>query len=205
MTVKELLQHVDFNAIVEALVKKYPKESLLTMQEYKENYHTLCNLEYNKEEGSITFQEDGDSDAYMIEGDSFENIVGMDVSLPDDDDSTKVEAAAEILWCSGPFGKWTGDDWKALHEELINPSKLSPIKFRIKQVEILICLPYCKNRKMRKELRREFKRPYDEMQISHDTFRCISERNRNLNRSKRKREYRLKNQLRALQKLEINI
>ncbi len=198
MTVKELLQHVDFNAIAEALVKKYPKDSLLTMQEYKENYHTLCHLDYNGEGGSITFQADGDSDAYMIEGYSFENIVGMEVILPDDCDSTKVETAAEILWCSGPFGNWTGDDWKALHEELINPSKLSPIKFRIKQIGILISLPYCKNKKMRRELRREFKRPFDEMQISHDTFRCISERNRNLNRSKRKREYRLKNRLRQL-------
>lgn len=128
MTVKELFLQLDFYSIYETLLKRPYKDSLLTMHEYKENYDTLCNRNYNDSKGTITFRSDGDSDAYMIEGDSFENIVGMDVILPDNREATKLEAAAEILWCSGPFGNWTAEDWKALEEELLKDSQeISPI------------------------------------------------------------------------------
>lgn len=68
MTVKELFQSLEFDAIAEALRRKPYKSNLLPMSEYKENYDIICCLDYSVKDGTITFKGDGDSDVYMIEG-----------------------------------------------------------------------------------------------------------------------------------------
>ena len=120
MTVQELFQSLEFADIWAALNKKPYKNSLLTEERYKDYYRTLCTLESSKRVGSITFNADGHSDVYMIEGSSFNNIVGMEVFLSDDEESTKISAAADIIWSSGPFGDWTDNDWDALWDYILS-------------------------------------------------------------------------------------
>ena len=110
MTVKDQFQSLDFSEIVEPLKKKY-SDALLPLSEYKENYDIICNTEFTGDGGMITFRPDGGSDVYLIEGDRYFNIVGMEVVLPDNGAVTAAEAAAEILWCSAPFGRYDAVDW----------------------------------------------------------------------------------------------
>ena len=81
MTVKELFQSLKFKDIAETLKEQYGHngDSLLPITEYKENYIIILQTRFFGKGGSITFKEDGDSDVYMIEGDSYDNIVGMEV------------------------------------------------------------------------------------------------------------------------------
>lgn len=163
MTVKELFQSLDFSAIVESLIKKSYKDSLLTMSKYKEIYDVICTIDFNGEGGIINFKADGNSDVYMIEGDSLENIVGMEVILPDNSHATKVEAAADIIWSSGPFGLWSSDDWDAHSDEIINPSKCGYYALQAKRMNKKMALPYCRDKEIKRELKREMQSPYDEL------------------------------------------
>ena len=74
MTVKELFQSLNFKDIAEALKKKYGhyENALRPLTEYKENYIIILHTESSGVGGTITFKEDGDSDVYMIEGDTKE-------------------------------------------------------------------------------------------------------------------------------------
>ena len=114
MTVKELFQSLELKDIIEPMKKKYP-DALLPLSEYKENYDIILNTVFSGEGGTITFRPDGNSNAYMTEGDRYFNIVGMEVVLPDNGAVTTAEAAAEILWCSRPsdvMAKSTGETWQ---------------------------------------------------------------------------------------------
>ncbi len=207
MTVQELFKSLDFRAIAETLILKPYKDALLPISEYKENYDIICSISFSGEGGSITFKDNGDSDVTLIEGDRFDNIVGMDVILPDDGLQTKVEAAADILWSSGPFGNVTVEEWGLLEDMILNPEKLSQYEFQAKRINLLIALPYCRDKKIRQELKREMQTPYD-LSLSGDaTHWLLSERclykvkGKRQNRSKRKREYRLKKRYDELIKL----
>lgn len=122
MTVKELFQSLEFGTIAEVLIEKPYKDYLLSMEEYKEIYDIVCAGELSGSAGTITFKDDGDSDVYMIEGSSLDDIVGMHVILPNNNCATKAEAAADILWSSGPFALWTREDWEALFDYILRPS-----------------------------------------------------------------------------------
>lgn len=194
MTVKDLFLALDFSEIVEALIKAHEK-SLRPISEYKENYDIVCNTEFSGKGGTITFKADGDSDVYMIEGDRYENIVGMEVVIPKNCKTTKAEAAAEILWSSAPFGRITSAQWNYLFEDIFNPSKANDYILRAKRINILIDLPYCRDKQIRKELKKEMESPYEDLQLSFEASRWfIADKRRKTkhNRSKRKREYRLK-------------
>lgn len=121
MTVKELFQSLDFKDIIESLKKKYP-DALLPLSEYRENYSIILNTVFSGEGGKITFHPVGNSDAYMIEGDRYFNIVGMEVVLPKNEAVIKAEAAAEILWCSAPFRRYDTVDWGDLFVATFLPS-----------------------------------------------------------------------------------
>ncbi|WP_304685916.1 hypothetical protein [Muribaculum intestinale] len=116
MTVKELFQSLELKDIIEPMKKKYP-DALLPISRYKEDYDIILNTVFSGEGGTITFHPDGNSDAYMCEGDRYFNIVGMEVILPDNGAVTATEAAAKILWCSAPFGRYGEIDWAPLFEE----------------------------------------------------------------------------------------
>ncbi|MDE6809837.1 MAG: hypothetical protein K2J42_07110 [Muribaculaceae bacterium] len=191
MTVKELFQPLDFKEIIEPLVLKYPK-ALKPMSEYKENYDIILNTEFSGEGGTITFHPNGDSDAYMIEGDRYLNIVGMEVILPANGEVSKAEAAAEILWCAAPFGRHPVVDWSVFEEDVAESCAL-----QAKRLDIKMALPYCRDKEILRVLKREMQSPSEDLCLSaeaNDWFVFGKGKlwgNRQ-NRSKRKRLYRMK-------------
>lgn len=205
MTVKELFQSLEFDAIAEALRRKPYNSNLLPMSEYKDNYDMICSLDYSVKDGTITFKADGDSDVYMIEGSSFKNIIGKEVILSDYTKTTKINAAADIIWSASPFGRWTDEDWRLLEEELLNPPPANEYKLRAKQIKLLIYLPYCRDKSIRRELKREIKSPCEDPGLSLKAWRWLSDADRRRkikhNRSRRKRAYRLRNRYEELLKL----
>ena len=82
MTVKELFQSLELKDFIEPMKKKHP-DALLPILRYKEDYDIILNIVFSGEGGTITFNPDGNSDAYMCEGDRYFNIVGMELILPD--------------------------------------------------------------------------------------------------------------------------
>lgn len=202
MTVKELFQSLHFNEIIEPLVLKYPN-ALKPMSEYKENYDIILNTAFSGEGGTITFHTDGDSDAYMVEGDRYFNIVGMEVVLPENGAVTKAEAAAEILWCAAPFGRYPIIDWGDLFEEHI----ADYYTLQAKRLDLKIALPYCRDKKIRRELKHEMKSQYADLSLSAEATEWFIDGKgkvwgRIQNRSKRKREYRMRKRYKELVRLE---
>ena len=137
---------MDLKDIIEPMKKKYP-DALLPISRYKEDYDIILNTVFSGEGGTITFHPDGDSDAYMCEGDRYFNIVGMEVVLPDNGAVTAAEAAAEILWCSAPFGRYGEIDWgdvvdwseefepgESRWELALLETKIGPVSERLKQL-----------------------------------------------------------------------
>lgn len=200
MTVKELFQSLDFKDIIEPLVLKYPN-ALKPISEYKENYDIILNTEFSGEGGTITFHPNGDSDAYMIEGDRYFNIVGMEVVLPDSGEVSKADAAAEILWCAAPFGRYPVVDWSVFEEDVAESCAL-----QAKQLDIKMSLPYCRDKAILQELKREMKSTSDDLCLSYEAsnwFLCGKGKlwGNKQNRSKRKRLYRMKKRSAELYRL----
>ena len=208
MTVKELFKSLKFNDIVKALKAKYGhyENALRPITEYKENYIIILHTEFSGEGGTITFKEDGDSDVYMIEGDSYDNIVGMDVILPENGAISAVEAAAQIIWSSAPFGRVTSGQWQSFFEDLVNPSRGEEYVLKAKRVDILLDLPYCRDKKIKRELKQQMNSPEEDLCLSVEADRWLmfeSEKRKNVrhNRSKRKRAYRLEKRYEELCRL----
>lgn len=205
MTVKELFLSLDFKDIIEPLKKKYP-DALLPISEYKENYDIICNTEFSGEGGTITFCPDGDSDAYLTEGDRYFNIVGMEVVLPVNGAVTKAEAAAEILWCSAPFGRYDTLDWGDLFEE----HEADKYTLQAKRLDIKIALPYCRDKKIRSELKQRMKSPSEDLCLSFEADDWFVSGKGKLwgkrhNRIKRKRMHRMETRCAELYRLsELN-
>ena len=162
MTVKELFQSLDFKDIIEPLVLKH-SNALKPISEYKENYDIILNTEFSGEGGMITFHPNGDSDAYLIEGDRYFNIVGTEVVLPDSGEVSKAEAAAEILWCAAPFGRYPVVDWSVFEEDVADSCAL-----QAKRLDIKMALPYCRNKAILQELKREMQSTSDDLCLSYE-------------------------------------
>ena len=200
MTVKELFQSLDFKDIIEPLVLKYPN-ALEPISEYKENYDIILNTEFSGEGGTITFHPNGDSDAYMIEGDRYFNIVGMEVVFADSGEVSKAEAAAEILWCAAPFARYPVVDWSVFEEDVAESCAL-----QAKRLDIKMALPYCRNKAILQELKREMQSTSDDLCLSAeaDSWFIFGEGKlwgKKQNRSKRKRLYRMKERSAELYRL----
>lgn len=205
MTVKELFQSLDFKDIIEPIKKKYA-DALLPISEYKENYDIICNTVFSGNGGKIIFYTDGNSDAYMIEGDRYFNIVGMEVVFPGNGAVTKAEAAAEILWCSAPFGRFDTVDWGDLFEG----HEADKYTLQAKRLDIKIALPYCRDKNIRNELKQQMKSQSDDLCLSfeaNDWFVFGKEKlwGKRYNRIKRKRMYRMEKRCAELHRLsELN-
>ena len=207
MTVKELIQSVDLGKVLEYLKDTYPT-ALRPLTFYKENVDIINNTVFSGEGGTITFKEDGDSDVYLIEGDGFDNIVGMEVILPDTSSYTKIKAAGDILWSSGPFGRVSPQQWEWFSNELRNHTKANNFAIRAKQIDILLDLPYCRDKKIRQELKNQFNSPTEDLCLSWEASKWLifDKRKRDKikhNRSKRKRANRLKKRYEELQRLNV--
>ena len=182
---------MDLKDIIEPMKKKYP-DALLSISRYKEDYDIILNTVFSGEGGTITFHPDGNSDAYMVEGDRYFNIVGMEVVLPDNGAVTAAEAAAEILWCSAPFGRYGEIDWA-----LFEGHEADKYALQAKRLDIKIALPYCRDKKIRRELKQQMISTSENLCLSAEADDWFVSGERKLwgkrqNRSKRKRKYRMK-------------
>ncbi|MBD5201148.1 MAG: hypothetical protein HDS74_01555 [Bacteroidales bacterium] len=200
MIVKELFQSLDLKEIIEQLVLKYPN-ALKPISEYKENYDIILNTEFSGEGGTITFHPNGDSDAYMIEGDRYFNIVGMEVVLPDSGEVSKAEAAAEILWCAAPFARYPVVDWSVFEEEVADAYAL-----QAKRLDIKMAFPYCRDKEILRALKREMQSSSEDLCLSAEADNWFVSGEGKLwgnrqNRSKRKRLYRMKKRCEELYRL----
>ncbi|MDE6448912.1 MAG: hypothetical protein K2L41_02385, partial [Muribaculaceae bacterium] len=191
--------------IIEPMKKKYP-DALLPISRYKEDYDIILNTVFSGEGGAITFHPDGDSDAYMCEGDRYFNIVGMEVVLPDNGAVTAAEAAAEILWCSAPFGRYGEIDWGDLFEE----HEADKYALQAKRLDIKIALPYCRDKNIRNELKQQMKSLSEDLCLSIEAddwfvFGKGKLWGKRHNRIKRKRMYRMEKRCTELHRLsELN-
>ena len=171
------------------------------ISEYKENYDIILNTEFSGEGGTITFHPNGDSDAYMIEGDRYFNIVGMEVELPDSGEVSKAEAAAKILWCAAPFARYPVVDWSVFEEDVAESCAL-----QAKRLDLKIALPYCRNKAILQELKREMQSTSDDLCLSYEACNWFLFGKGKLwgnkqNRSKRKRLYRMEKRCAELYRL----
>lgn len=204
MNVKELIQSVDLGKVLEYLKDTY-STALLPLTFYKENVDIINNTVFSGKGATITFTEDGDSDVYLIEGDRFDNIVGMEVILPDTSSYTKIKAAGDILWSSGPFGRVTSKQWESFFEDLVNPPKANEYALKAKRIDILMDLLYCRNKIARRELKKELKSTSEDFCISSQAWLALEKDKKNirkLNRRKRKREYLLQKRYEEMERLK---
>ena len=137
----------------------------------------------------------------MIEGDRYFNIVGMEVVLPDSGEVSKAEAATEILWCAAPFARYPVVVWSVFEEDIAESCAL-----QAKRLDIKMALPYCRDKTIRRELKREMQTTSDDLCLSYEACNWFLFGKGKLwgnrqNRSKRKRLYRMKKRSAELYRL----
>lgn len=214
MTVQELFKSLGFKAISDALLHTHNRHELTVhdLAGYKMAYDRLCNMEFNGEGGEVTFtvtpREEWDDFhslpllADNVEGDIWENIVGKTVIRPTDNPFTDAELAGAILWGATFYG-FTPKQREELFEEEFSPTVPTPIAMQIKRLNLKKDLMYCRNRKIRDELKKEMKSTSPDYTFSSEAmiWQLGQPSKRKLNRSKRKREYRIDKRIEELWQL----
>lgn len=214
MTVQELFKSLGFKAISDALLHTHNRHELTVhdLAGYKMAYDRLCNMEFNGEGGEVTFtvtpREEWDDFhslpllADNVEGDVFENIVGKTIIRPTNNPFTDAELAGAILWGATFYG-FTPKQREELFEEELSPTIPSPIAMQIKRLNLKKDLMYCRNRKIRDELKKEMKSTSPDYTFSSEAmiWQLGQPSKRKLNRSKRKREYRIDKRIEELWQL----
>lgn len=214
MTIQELFKSLGFKAISESLLHTHNRHELTVhdLAGYKMAYDRLCNMEFNGEGGEVTFtvtpREEWDDFhslpllADNVEGDIWENIVGKTVIRPTDNPFTDAELAGAILWGATFYG-FTPKQREELFEEEFSPTVPTPIAMQIKRLNLKKDLMYCRNRKIRDELKKEMKSTSPDYTFSSEAmiWQFNQPSKRKLNRSKRKREYRIDKRIEELWRL----
>ena len=206
MTVKELFLKLTFDEVAEALQRTHQTDkSINDIGSYKEAFDTLCNLEFNGDGGSVTFDVHDNPNykkeipllANGVEGDLWESIVGKEIVFPENNKFTEAEIAAAILWGATFYGFTNHNRWEPFQKIY------SEYGQKAWELEKKLFLPYLRN----KETIRTLKHPKGErfpfgLALSMEDWNEIHKHKRHPNRSKRKRFYRLKNRITYLKKLD---
>lgn len=214
MTVQELLITEGFDRIMNALQTTHRSDSSIQcVAGYKEAYDIITHIKFEGEGGKVTFdvtpKEKWYSLGYLpmlandVEGDLWENIVGKEVVKPTDNPFTDAELAGAILWGMTFYGftpRCTEDffDNQIIHTAFTKYGRM------VKQLKIKRDLPYATMPGMREDLKRQMKEEGDCMTyyLSTEEWDFLAKRRQHLNRSKRKREYRLAKRIEWLKKLD---
>ncbi len=214
MTVRQLFNSLGFKAIAEALLHTHNRLEITVhnLAGYKMAYDRLCHIEFNGDGGEVTFtvtpREEWDDFhslpllADNVEGDVWENIVGKTVVRPTDNPFTDAELAGAILWGATFYG-FTPKQREELFEEEFSPTVPTPVVMQIKRLNLKKDLMYCRNRKIRDELKKEMKSTSPDYTFSGEAmiWKLRQPSKRKLNRSKRKREYRIDKRIEELWRL----
>lgn len=219
MTVQELFKSLGFKAISESLLHTHNRHeiNIRNLAGYKMAYDLLCNIKFDGEGGEVTFsvtpREEWDDFhslpllADNVEGDVFENIVGKTIIRPTNNPFTDAELAGAILWGATFYG-FTPKQQEELFEEEFSPTVPTPIAMQIKRLNLKKDLMCCRDKKIRDELKKEMKSTSPDYRFSAAAsiwwLKQLSKSKLNikkLNRSKRKREYRIDRRIEELWRL----
>lgn len=201
MTVQEFFNYIPFDEIAAALQRTHfcdVENFIGSSAEYKEAYDQLCNIVPDGDGGEVTFdiytREDWDNpkctrlSANNVEGDKWENLLKKEVVKPSPNPFIDADLAAAILW-SATFYGFTTATMDMCFDEMFNDD--SPFAVQAYRMEIREMLPYIKDKKERRELKRLSKGKPDGVPCSVENMDYRRKRRKHLNRSKRKREYRI--------------
>lgn len=213
MTVKELFNSLSFNEIVKALYTTHRNDhSISCLYGYKEAFDIICNTEFIGEGGEVTFDVAPEEEwfspgklpllANNVEGDYWENIVGKIIVNPDNNPFTDAELAGAILWGMTFYGFTPRQIKETLHCEIGNLA-YTKYGYQVKELKVKNILPYV-SPETRRDLKQQLKDEPDCMSIylSGREWHELSKRRIRMNRSKRKRDYRIRSRMERLKKLD---
>lgn len=197
MTVQDLLKSVSFDEIAEALQHTHFRDDenfIGQSAEYKMAYDQFCHIEPGGEGGEVTFDIASEKClanpqvkaivANNVEGEEWEDILQKEVIRPTDKIMTNAEMAGAILWGATFYG-FTPHSMKRCFDGLFNDD--SPFATQAYRLGIREMLPFIKDKEERRELKKLSKGNPEGVPDS----RYLWKRRKHLNRSKRKREYRM--------------
>jgi len=213
MTVQELLKSVSFDEIAEALQRTHFRDEenfIGSSAEYKEAYDQLCNIIPDGAGGEVTFdvtpRENRNKPkclpvvANNVEGDHWENIVKKIVVKPSPNPFTDAELAGAILWGSTFYG-FTDQTMGLCLNRFLNEAP-SPYAIQAYRLDIREMLPYIRDKKERRDLKKLSEGQPDGVPLNCETMTFLWKRQKHLNRSKRKRAYRINNRIMRLWEMD---
>ncbi|MCM1139911.1 MAG: hypothetical protein NC453_15185 [Muribaculum sp.] len=197
MTVQELFKSLSFDEIAEALQNTHFRdvENFIGQSaEYKMAYDQFCHIEPGGDGGEVTFDIASEKClanpqvkaivANNVEGQEWEDILQKEVIRPTDKNVTDAEMAGAILWGTTFYG-FTPHSMKRCFDGLFNDD--SPFATQAYRLGIREMLSFIKDKEERRELKKLSKGNPEGVPDS----RYLWKRRKHLNRSKRKREYRM--------------
>lgn len=201
MTVQDLIKSVSFDEIARALQRTHFRdvENFIGQSaEYKMAYNQFCHIVPEGDGGEVTFDIVSPESlvnpevkaivANNVEGQCWENILQKEVIRPADNNVTDAEMAGAILWGATFYG-FTPHSMARCFDACFNDD--SPFATQAYRLEIRKMLPFIKDKEERRELKKLSKGNPDGVPCNIETMRYLWKRRKHLNRSKRKREYRM--------------
>ena len=211
MTVQELFKSLSFDEIAIALQQTHFRdvENFIGQSaEYKMAYDQLCHIVPKGDGGEVTFEVVSPESrvnpkvkaivANNVEGQCWEDILQKEFIRPTDINVTDAEMVGAILWGATFYG-FTPHSMDRCFDSYFNDD--SPFATQAYRLGIREMLPYIKDKAERSELKKLCKGNPDGVPCSSETMRYLWERRKRLNRSKRKREYRMSKRQDALWKM----
>ena len=210
MTVKELFQKEGFSAIMTAMRHTHKHEpSTIDSASYTESYDELCNTVPEPNDGVVTFdvspRDKWESSHWLpllannVEGDYWEQIVAREVIRPEDNPFTDAELAGAILWGATFYGftRRSSIFW--------NREPISKYGIRAAQLRIKMDLPYFSSKQTQQMLKKRIKENPSDYALPMEDWDSKHIRMQRLNRSKRKRIYRIEQRAKWLENLEMRV
>lgn len=211
MTVQELIKSVSFDEISKALQRTHFRdvENFIGQSaEYKMAYDQFCHIVPEGDGGKVTLDIVSPESlvnpevkaivANNVEGQEWEDILQKEVIRPADQNVTDAEMAGAILWGATFYG-FTPHSMDRCFDLCFNDD--SPFATQAYRLDIREMLPYIKDKAERRELKKLSKGNPDGVPCDIETMRSLWKRRKHLNRSKRKREYRMSKRQEELWKM----
>lgn len=211
MTVQDLIKSVSFDEIAAALQRTHFRdvENFIGQSaEYKMAYDQFFHIAPEGDGGEVTFDLISPDSlanpevkaiiANNIEGQCWEKILQKVVIRPAYQNVTDAEMAGAILWGATFYG-FTPQSMDRCFDLCFNDD--SPFATQAYRLSIREMLPYIKDKEERRELRKLSIGNPDGVPCSFETLKYLRGRRKHLNRSKRKREYRMSKRQEELWKM----